>query len=99
MIRIALIDDKSYGRQQIEDIYEWDDFVLDYYQTAKDFFWANKMYDVIYLDYYLDIDGVRWSDIFHEVKRLWKKVIWFSSVWRCNDELVALGADWGVLKI
>ena len=99
MLNIALIDDRSYWIAQVESIHCTEEFELDYFDTYAEFSKGLKCYDIIYLDYYLDKDWIRWVDVFNEVKKRSESVIWFSSVSRCNQEMLDMGAAWAVLKV
>lgn len=98
MLKIALIDDKSYWIEKIKRIHKWTEFSLDYFETFKSFNSTEQYYDIIYLDYYLDIDRITWDTVLSKVKKRAKKVIWFSSVENCNKILEKSWADWSVLK-
>jgi hypothetical protein len=98
MIHIALIDDKEYGQGQIRSLHEGEEFTLTYFSTFAEFDRNPAIFDITYLDYYLDKDGITSDKILSQVKAKSKKVIAFSSVERCNKLLKELGADGMVEK-
>ena len=98
-LEIALIDDKEHWINQVKSLHSWENFHLDYFDTFMEFKKTRKKYDLIYLDYYLDKDNLRWEDIIHEIYDRADKIIWFSSVERCNKILRDMGAEYSVLKI
>jgi len=93
MLSIALIDDKNYGLKQIEGRHSGEDFTLEYFPSYREFASSGKHFDIVYLDYYLEKDGVTADQVLHLVKKQAKKVIAFSSVKRRSEELKRLGAD------
>jgi hypothetical protein len=98
MLHIALIDDKSYGLQQIRDRHAEDEYKLTYFETFGKFQESGKSFDIVYLDYYLDKDGIRGDQVIDKVKEHARKIIGFSSVERCNNIFLDLGADMAILK-
>lgn len=99
MLKIALIDDKSYGIKQIKQLHKSEKYNLDYYETFQEFQKTQKTYDLIYLDYYLDKDGITGDSVVTEVKKYCKKLIAFSSMKEGCDEIVKAGANKAILKI
>ncbi|MBT4936802.1 hypothetical protein HON22_02690 [Candidatus Peregrinibacteria bacterium] len=99
MLKIALIDDKSYGIKQIKQLHKPGKYTLDYYETFQEFQKNKKYYDIIYLDYYLDKEGITGDTVVREVKKYCKKLIAFSSMKEGCDEIVKAGADEAILKI
>ena len=99
MLKIALLDDKSYGIKQIEEIHSTDDFDLTYFDTYKSFIDSKETFDIVYLDYFLDKDNLTGIDVLDEVKKRAKHVVGFSSVQRYSKLLQEKGADdWTVKK-
>ena|GEM_PF-6706896 len=98
MLKIALIDDKNYGLDQIKELHAGEDFSLEYFSSYAEFLRNNDSFDVIYLDYYLEKDRITADLILQVVKKRAGKVIAFSSVARRNTELFGLGADAMVQK-
>ena len=98
MLKIALIDDKSYGLKQINERHNGEKFSLEYFSTFQEFQKSGETFDIVYLDYYLEKDGITADQILAEVKAQAGKVIAFSSVERRSEELVKLGADEWILK-
>jgi len=103
MLEIALIDDKSYGLKHIEKIHVDIEFNLDYFSSFREFEAKmetnKKFFDIIYLDYFLDKDGITGDLVLSEVKKYTKKVIGFSSVQKCSERLKKAGADEALEKI
>ena len=99
MLKIALIDDKSYGLEQIKERHIGEEFSLKYFSTFQKFQESGEIFDIVYLDYYLEKDGITADQILPEVKAQAGKVIAFSSVERRSEELVELGADEAVVKL
>lgn len=95
-IRIALIDDKEYGIEQIKNsIPDSINYEFFYFSDYKNF--DNNVYDIIFLDYYLDNDWILWKDILKKLK--WHIIIWFSSLEYCNEILLKEWADFAVEKL
>ncbi len=99
MLHIALIDDKSYGLEQIHELHMGTQYELEYFESFKKFQEDKKIYDIVYLDYYLEKDGITGDMVLPQVQQMTQKVIGFSSVERCNEMLKKLGADDTVLKL
>lgn len=95
---IALIDDHSYGLDQIRALHTGEEYRLSYFETFREFASSGEHFDVVYLDYYLEKDGLTGADVIEEVQRQSKKIIGFSSVWRKSQELKRLGADEAMVK-
>lgn len=76
MYKIALIDDKSYGIEQIKNSIppniNYDFYYFESYALA-----LNQEFDIILLDFFLDKDNITWDKIISKLK--FKKLIWFSS--------------------
>ncbi len=98
MLRIALIDDKSYGLDLIRSLHTNEECSIDYFSSFREFQSNGGKYDIAYLDYYLDHDGITGDAILPEVKMQAEKIIGFSSVPGCNRRMVELGADGAVDK-
>jgi DNA-binding response OmpR family regulator len=97
-MKIAVLDDKSYGIKQIQDIHKNDDFTLYYYDSFITFEEYTKKFDLVYLDYFLDKDGLTGLDVLEEVKKRAKKIIGFSSVEKYSKLLMENGADEYIVK-
>ncbi|UFX82911.1 hypothetical protein [Candidatus Absconditicoccus praedator] len=96
MKKIALVDDKDYGILQIKNsMPDYFQYNFEYFDTYKKA--VNKKFDILFLDYYLDKDGLTGKDVIHELKA--DIIIGFSSVPDCNQELLKKGADFAVTKI
>jgi len=98
MIKIALIDDKDYGIKQIELLHKGEETEIDYYDSIKKFRESDKTYDIIYLDYYLDKDGILGTSVVPEVKSRAAKVIGFSCIPSRSEEIKDAGADEALTK-
>lgn len=98
MLKIALIDDQSYGILQIHELHEGDDYEFTYFETFKEFKGDSRIWDIVYLDYYLDKDGLKGGDIVSEVREQANKIIGFSSVKSKNEEIIQAGAEEGIQK-
>ncbi len=98
MLKIALIDDKDYGIKHIKQLHEYEEIELIYFESFEEFKKSDKCFDIIYLDYYLDKDGITGDTILQYVKTRCNKLIGFSSVKRCNEELKKAGATHTVNK-
>lgn len=96
---IALIDDKSYGLEQIHNRHLGENYVLEYFSTFREFQEKQQHFDIVYLDYYLEKDGITADVVLPTVQILAEKVIAFSSVQSKCDELVKAGADFAVRKL
>ena len=96
MYKIALIDDKSYWLTQVKNAIPEDiEADLEYFDSYQKALW--KKFDIIVLDYYLDIDWVTWEDIISKLDT--KVVIWFSSVDSCNKRLKNVWAKYIATKL
>lgn len=93
---IALVDDKSYGIKQVKNsipsIVEYDFFYFDSYKKA---IW--RKFDIILLDYYLDIDWVKWVDIIDQLN--FEVLIGFSSVKKRSEEIQENWWNFSVVKL
>ncbi len=96
MKNIALVDDKDYGiiqiKNSIPDSCEYEFYYFSSYKEA-----LNKHFDILFLDYYLDIDWVTGEDVFDQLSA--DIIIWFSSVSDCNQKLMNKWAQFGVEKL
>jgi hypothetical protein len=96
---ILLLDDKRYGMAQIKNALPSDgDFCLDYCERVSDFRQSDSCYDIVFLDYYLDLDGVTGDTVVGDIKPRAKLIIGFSSVDSGNCKILSAGADYAVLK-
>jgi len=98
MLKIALLDDKKYGLNQIKEIHEGENFKLFYFSTFQEFKKNSNIFDIVYLDYFLEKDGLTGAEVLPFVKSKTKKVIGFSSVLSRSKELKQLGADNAIVK-
>lgn len=99
MLKIALIDDKEYGLEQIRALHRDEKYTLTYFETFREFREKQEYFDIVYLDYYLDKDGITGDTIASEVKQFCKELIGFSSVMECSKKLQEAGADGAIQKI
>ena len=96
MKNIALIDDKEYWIIQIKNaIPENIQYEFYYFSSYQEALW--KHFDIIFLDYYLDIDWITSDDIIDELSG--DIIIWFSSVQECNEKLIKKWASFWVEKL
>lgn len=98
MKKIVLIDDQSYGLASIKKIHNHEEYILDYYDTFKEFSTVHKKYDICYLDYYLDKDGITGDTIVQKIREYCKEIIGFSSTQKGCEKIVKAGADRFILK-
>ena len=98
MIKIALLDDKSYGLEQIKELHFGEEFELHYFDTFKSFQESADLFDIVYLDYFLDKDGIKGTEIITGVQKRTKKIIGFSSAPFGNEEFKKVGVKETVIK-
>jgi len=98
MLKVALLDDKSYGLDQIKDIHLGENYILEYFETFREFKESDKFFNLVYLDFYLEKDGLTGLDVLEEVKQQAGKVIGFSSVMSKSQLLMEAGADHAIRK-
>ena len=96
-MRIALIDDKAYAIPQIIDaLHPWlGQYSFHYFPSYR--LAVGEHFDVILLDYYLDIDRVVGRDIIGELDA--KTIVGFSSDMHCSEEILRAGGHYAVEKI
>jgi len=96
MLKIALIDDQEYWIPQIiNSIPKQIKYDFVHFFSYKDA--LEQKFDIAFIDYYLDIDGVKWEDIIDLINA--KIKVWFSSVNRCNERFLEKKANYSVNKI
>lgn len=96
MIKIALIDDKSYWLTQIKNsIKDNIEYSLLHFDSYKLAIWSH--FDIILLDFFLDKDHLTGKDIINKLD--WDIIIWFSSMEKCNDILINNWAHFWIKKI
>jgi len=96
-MNIALIDDKKYGLLQIRNAFP-KNVSIDYFSRAKDFFRSQKKYHIVFLDYYLDKDGITGDTVVTNVLEKADIIVGFSSVKSGNEKLKKAGAQYAVVK-
>ena len=85
MLKIALIDDKSYWIPQIIYSIPKDlEYKFYYYDSIKNI--EDIEFDIVFLDYYLDKDNKTALDIIDRF--LWTTIVWFSSVDSKNELII-----------
>ena len=98
-LQIALLDDKEFGVQQIRNALP--------VGVAAEVTWFPdlpalradvRVFDILFLDYYLDRDGITGDMAMAEVQRRAGVIIGFSSAESGNRHLLACGADHAVAK-
>ena len=99
MLKIALLDDKAYGLEQIKEIHFGEEYELVYFDTFKSFQESPDTFDIIYLDYFLDKDGIKGTEIITHVETRTKKIIGFSSAPFGNEEFKKVGVKETVIKM
>jgi DNA-binding response OmpR family regulator len=99
MKKIVLIDDQSYGLASIKKLHTHEEYTLDYYDTVKEFLSIQKQYDICYLDYYLDKDGITGDSVVHKIKKYCSTIIGFSSTQKGCEKIVEAGAERFILKV
>jgi len=97
-MKIALLDDKSYGIKQVKQIHIDDEYEFFYFDTFISFQENKDFFDIVYLDYYLLKDGLTGGDVLDDVKKRSKRVVGFSSLKEKSELLVLLGADEAITK-
>lgn len=91
MYKIALIDDKSYWIDQIKwSIPENINYEFIYFDSYKKA--LNTEFDIILLDYFLDLDHITWDKIISKLK--YKKLIGFSSSLNWSKKIFDAGWDY-----
>jgi hypothetical protein len=96
MLKIALIDDQEYWIAQIiNSIPKWIKYDFVHFFSYKDA--LEQKFDIAFIDYFLDIDGVKWEDIIDLIDANIK--IWFSSVEKCNKKFLEKNAAYSVNKL
>ncbi|QQS58924.1 hypothetical protein IPN35_05025 [Candidatus Peregrinibacteria bacterium] len=98
LLSIALVDDKSYGLQQIQNAIPAS-AELEWFSSANDFLASGKTFDFVFLDYYLDEDGITGDTIVSAVQQYAKEIIAFSSVPSGNKKILLAGAQRSFLKL
>lgn len=96
MLKIALIDDQDYWIDQIiNSIPKGIKYSFTHFFSYLDA--LDKEFDIAFIDYYLDIDWVKWEDIIDLINA--KIKVWFSSVARCNKIFLEKKANYSVNKL
>ena len=72
--------------------------VLWYFDRYTDFQKDTRHFDLLFLDFFLDKDGIKSSDIFASVRLRATNIVAFSSCSEANQTLLDLGADFAVEK-
>jgi hypothetical protein len=93
-MKIALLDDKIYGLKAIQNAL-WKGREIEYFSSYKDILWLH--YDILFLDYYLDIDRVVSKDIIDLLDA--DIIISYSSVQACNELMLTKWAHFSIQKI
>ncbi len=91
-MKIALLDDKNYWLIAIQNAVPEID--IEYFFSYKDILW--KHFDILFLDYYLDIDTVVSKDIIELLDA--DIIISYSSVPACNELMLAKWAHFAIHK-
>ena len=62
-------------------------------------FLSKKRFDIVFLDYYLENDGITGDTIIFDVQQQAKTIIAFSSLSLGNEKCFCTGANYSVLKL
>lgn len=92
-MKIALLDDKIYGLKAIKNSL-WEGIEVEYFSSYKDILWLH--FNILFLDYYLDIDKVVSKDIIHLLDA--DIIISYSSVSACNELMLTKWAHFAIQK-
>jgi hypothetical protein len=93
-MKIALLDDKIYWLKAIVNAL-WMKNDVEYFSSYKDILWLH--FDILFLDYYLDIDGVVSKDIIELLNA--DIIISYSSVEACNELMLTKWAQFAIQKL
>ncbi len=100
ILRIALLDDKEFGKYQIRNALPSELFVeIVWFPCLPAFRKNGEYFDLLFLDYYLDNDNVTSDMIFDEVRPRAKTIIAFSSSASANKKLLECGAEYAIDKV
>ncbi len=98
-MNIALLDDKQYGLTQIQNALPVNSSAqVQWFSTVSEFMSCREDFDIVFLDYYLDKDGITGDTIIDAVRKKAKEIVAFSSISRGNEKLKAAGADFAIIK-
>jgi DNA-binding response OmpR family regulator len=98
-MNIALVDDKQYGMEQIQNALPSDfSGKTVWFSSAQKFLLQSKIFDIVFLDYYLDEDGITGDTVLQKIRSKAKIIIGFSSIASGNVKLLRAGADYTVEK-
>lgn len=99
-MNIALVDDKSYGLAQIKNAFPSHIlYDVEWFSSVPEFFLSKKRFDIVFLDYYLENDGITGDTIIFDVQQQAKTIIAFSSLSLGNEKMLSAGANYSVLKL
>ncbi len=99
-MKIALLDDKEFGLVQIKNslpVGVKAEFF--YFDKFSEFEKDHTIFDILFLDYFLDKDGITSDQIFCSIKNRAKMIISFSSSISANEKMLGLGVDFTVTKM
>jgi len=98
-VNIALVDDKEYGMEQIKKSLPSDfSGKVKWFSSAKKFLSQVEKFDIVFLDFYLDEDGITGDSVLSQIRPKAKYIIGFSSIPSGNKKLLDTGADFAILK-
>ena len=98
-LQIALLDDKEFGIHQIRNALPVGLVAeITWFPDLPALRADTRRFDILFLDYYLDRDGITGDRAFAEVRRRAGVIIGFSSAESGNRHLLACGADHAVAK-
>lgn len=99
-MKIALLDDKEFGLVQIKNAMpvgvEAEFF---YFDKFSDFDKDDTVFDILFLDYFLDKDQITSDQIFCSIGNRANIIISFSSSSSANKKMLGLGVDFTVTKM
>lgn len=98
-MNIALVDDKQYGIEQIKNSLPSDfSGKIIWFSSVKKFLSQPEVFDIVFLDYYLDEDGITGDIVVNDVRPKANIIIGFSSIASGNQKILRAGADFAVEK-
>ena len=98
-MKIALLDDKAFGMEQVQRaIPRGASVEFSHFSSARTFFESGEIFDILLLDFYLDHDQITSDTIFSDIRPRARTIIAFSSSDRGNTLLKQCGADTAIEK-
>ena len=97
-MNIALIDDKEFGRFQIERALGRP-FPVVWFPSVRAFLHEKKHFDIVFLDFYLENDGITGDRVISDIRPFADIIIGFSSCESGNKKMLDAGADIAFQKL